>query len=282
MTNILDSIPKILYKYRKYEGAKQEKNFGARTLLDLELFASSPNNFNDPFDMTLPFIYSPESFTLENFTRKYLEHYLLEKRGRKRHNDILYEATDRYNNICANPEKNWRENASAISDLDNGFYGILSLSKKVDNILMWSHYADLHRGYCIGIDGHGLAEFIADSVQDYGCKLGPVNYSDDYPVLDFMKDSANETTFKRSFTKQTCWKYEKEYRFVFHNSPNKVIKYPKKLIKEIYLGCRMPEEHIIEIKLFLKENDLTDVKLSQMEMSYHRFELEPKILSLNT
>ena len=273
-------MPRILYKYRSYEGAKQEPNFGSQTLLDFKLFASSPSNFNDPFDMALPFKYSPESFTFENFLRKYLRMYSSEKKGNKSHNEILYEATDRYNYICENPERNWKENAAAISDLDNKFYGILSLSKKPKDILMWSHYANLHRGYCIGIDVPGFVQLIADNFEQYGCKLGPVTYSDNYPVVDFMKDSEPETTFKRSFTKQSCWKYEDEYRIVFHNSPNKVIKYPKELIKEIYLGCRMSQEHKAEIKEFLTGNDLTGVKLYQMEMGYHKFELESKLLSL--
>ncbi|MBL7103181.1 MAG: DUF2971 domain-containing protein [Bacteroidales bacterium] len=34
----------------------------------------------------------------------------------------------------------------------NDHYGILSLSAKWDNILIWGHYAEKHKGFCIGFN----------------------------------------------------------------------------------------------------------------------------------
>ncbi|RZF62539.1 DUF2971 domain-containing protein [Sphingobacterium corticibacterium] len=274
MENVLEQIPEILYKYRPYEGEGQGENFGTRTLLNFELFASSPINFNDPFDIALPYKYTKDSFTLENFISRYTDTYDHNKWGRKSRIELIYDATSRYNYICENPERHWKENADVIYEMDNEFYGILSLSTKPYNMLMWSHYANLHKGYCLGLDGRKFAEFLASKYKDYGFKLGPVKYSSDYPLIDFTKQLEKETTFIRCFTKNQCWGYEDEYRLVFHNKPNEVIAYPKELIKEVHLGCRISEQHKQEIRNFLIENNLDVVKLYQMKVGFESFGLE--------
>src|SRR3954471_5525958 len=51
-------------------------------------------------------------------------------------------------------------------DQELGTRGVLSLSERWNSVLMWSHYADNHRGVCIEFD---LAEGSYPSLQ-------PVNY----------------------------------------------------------------------------------------------------------
>ncbi|HTA27228.1 MAG TPA: hypothetical protein VK809_05535 [Bacteroidia bacterium] len=47
-----DMYPPVVYKYRDWNN-----NFHKRTVLNLELFLSSPSNFNDPFDCKIPIAY---------------------------------------------------------------------------------------------------------------------------------------------------------------------------------------------------------------------------------
>jgi len=76
--------------------------------------------------------------------------------------------------------------------IDSGFYkdylksineefGIFSLSKSKNNLLMWSHYADSHKGYCIGFD-HEMLLNISGS-------LGSVIYSNLFPKLSLFPKS---------------------------------------------------------------------------------------------
>ncbi|EPJ44297.1 MAG: hypothetical protein OFPII_35920 [Osedax symbiont Rs1] len=39
-----------------------------------------------------------------------------------------------------------------IAHQDFDMYGILSMTERIDNLLMWSHYADSHTGFVIGFD----------------------------------------------------------------------------------------------------------------------------------
>ncbi len=41
--------------------------------------------------------------------------------------------------------------------------GILSLSKVRDDILMWTHYADRHRGLCFEFDGSANCNFFGEA-----------------------------------------------------------------------------------------------------------------------
>lgn len=267
----MNATPDILYKYRTYEGIDMDKNYGTKTLVEFQLFANSHGSFNDPFDLAMPYKYDEETFTKDNFIKRYINAVHKHKRGTSL--DVLRQnAINRYNYIIDNPKRHWDENAEVIAEMDNKFYGILSLSKISNSILMWSHYANFHQGYCIGFDCDGFLRSIASNYQQYGCKFGPVNYVSDYPSIDFMKEFDVLTSFERCFSKHECWSYEEEYRLVLHNKANEIIRYPKDIVKEIYLGCKINDAYKREIKDFLIKNKL-DVKLFQMEMGYHKFEL---------
>src|SRR5262249_53331053 len=56
--------------------------------------------------------------------------------------------------------------------LDQSF-GVLCLSECPDDILLWSHYADSHRGLCLEFDVAGYSEVFP--------RLHAVKYQDEYP-----------------------------------------------------------------------------------------------------
>lgn len=88
------------------------------------------------------------------------------------------------------------------SMLDNA--GILCLSDQWDNMLLWAHYAKMHRGVCIG--------FKTDL--DFFQQAMPVIYADDQPIVERTKDDDDTLVRKVFFTKPSCWKYENEWRIV--------------------------------------------------------------------
>lgn len=76
-------------------------------------------------------------------------------------------------------------------------FGLICFCRHWHNPLLWSHYADKHRGMCLGFD-----------VDDQG--LQPVNYVEERSNLrlPLTKESANELLF----TKYRDWQYEEESR----------------------------------------------------------------------
>jgi len=98
---------------------------------------------------------------------------------------------------------------SYFKDIKN--IGILSLSEVNDNVLMWSHYADQHRGFCIELERNKDSD-LADNK-----KTLPVRYSIKKPDISIEEhERANkeeEKEIRRSliYTKSVDWNYEREW-----------------------------------------------------------------------
>lgn len=86
-------------------------------------------------------------------------------------------------------------------------YGILSLSERNDNILMWSHYCLNHTGFVIGLNTH---HSFFQSDDRYGA----------LEKIKYLHELSNETIIDVGnsidlFTKKyDLWKYEDEWRVV--------------------------------------------------------------------
>lgn len=86
-------------------------------------------------------------------------------------------------------------------------FGVLCLTEKPDNLLMWSHYADEHRGLCVGFHPHGSPFEL----------LYPVTYVDEIPEIDFLSQDEDRHTkhFHAAIChKASCWSYEREWRAI--------------------------------------------------------------------
>lgn len=128
---------------------------------------------------------------------------------------------------------------------------VFCLSEENDNILMWSHYASLHTGICIGFDTEQL-------YRDTKAGIGRIVYSNEYPVIKPTPLGDMKDLIVQVATKSECWSYEKEYRFVyFENKP--VFKVSPKAIKEIIIGLRTTKADLERVLMILKAGDFGHV-----------------------
>lgn len=129
--------------------------------------------------------------------------------------------------------------------------GILSLSELSDNILMWSHYAQQHKGICI--------EFRRDPSGILGMPdhTLPVRYSIKAPTIDARsyrttdREGKNEIELSLVLTKAADWAYEREWRVVKNGCANSVQSLGCK-IESITLGLRSEEATQAHIVLLAK------------------------------
>lgn len=144
------------------------------------------------------------------------------------------------------------------------------------NILMWSHYANSHKGVVMEFD---------TSYKPFtkGC-VNEMTYSDrrfDFSVQDYKKDSDMEdlVTVLLS-TKGSDWRYEQEHRLIYNIKQNKDeiiwrdkynnphVKLEEDGIKCIYLGRRTPEMEKQKLRMVLMENNLdTKINLCEVKLS---------------
>ena len=150
-------------------------------------------------------------------------------------------------------------------------FGILSLAETAKDILMWSHYADDHKGICIEL------ERSPDNELGNSESTRKVAYAQSYPSLTPKSlGSAHEidAALKRVlYTKSKQWTYEDEWRN-FKDTGGKVYSLPGE-IKSLTFGCRVSDMDIDIIKKLvigsnialyqasLKENEF-GIKLSRI------------------
>ncbi|WP_321331532.1 DUF2971 domain-containing protein [uncultured Bacteroides sp.] len=133
-----------------------------------------------------------------------------------------------------NPEQYSDQNISDIKKRQNSLR-ICSLSKTLNNTLLWSHYADGHRGIALGIELKSKNE------------VCPLKYSSNCLSLD---PYCTTTAINILAHKEKDWSYEKEVR-VF----SKRRKFIEIKIRIIVLGMKMKPEEKDTVKKLLAKID---------------------------
>lgn len=244
------TINKYLYKYRG------DDDFSEKIFIDRTLWFSHPDEFNDPFDCWS---------NIQYINKGDLYNTLVQEKD--------YEETikDQIKQGCDKWDKNNQK--QSIDTIINKL-GICCFSNTYTSILMWSHYAKYHRGFCIEFD------ILADP--DLFCVALPVNYVKIMP--EFL-----HTEFKKIISnviqpKYKDWEYEKEVRIIkpqseIEKNGSQAFSFKPESIRRIIFGCKAQKETIEKYMEVCKKNDLKHVQFSQMHQKTNgSFELEEKSL----
>jgi len=89
-------------------------------------------------------------------------------------------------------------------------YGVLCFSRRWDDILMWSHYGDRHKGICLGFDVD--AKYTGDvDYRDELLRVGNILYGDEETRRKNRQEYERivATSYQRKYT---GWTYEEEVR----------------------------------------------------------------------
>jgi hypothetical protein len=260
------SPPPKLYRY--YSVAKAES-----LLKHGKVFFPVPADFNDPFDCRFNFLFKASRvkrlrYARELVRRKGADLPKHERKRRERRGVSIrsYELTQQM----------------FLEDMSTRV-GILSFAERYDNLLMWSHYADSHKGLCIEFDR--TSEPLRSSAVR-------VQYSQDYPEADFFRiaearergGSDAEAVFrdfvnKVYFTKSPDWQYEAEWRVADPTHGRGVRSFPPEAIIRVFLGCRLKIEDRDRVLQWV-ESGPTNPRLVQARTSKKAFELDFEELRL--
>lgn len=126
--------------------------------------------------------------------------------------------------------------------------------KNIKNILMWSHYADGHKGFCIKY--HLSKHFIKHATPNGYLWLKNINYTNK-PIAVNCAELDDNTAFS---TKNSRWKYEHEVRLISYdvstNSP--YLAHPldtDSFIDTIYFGYKCDSDTKRSIYNIVKHNN---------------------------
>ena len=248
---LLEHAPDSLYRYRR--GTEKD----IENLRENKIWMSIPSEFNDPFDFKV--YVNCESVAKELINANPEIKVLMLTRGITEEDPIYM---DFLNEIKT---KERELNEELMMKRDRVYMSCLS--EKRNSLLMWSHYADCHTGFCIGYNFKQLFEV-------YGINLLPVGYSNDFFVIDTLRKFANhkDIFMKAARTKSLEWSYEKEWRILgsykINESNQKGMLLDMPIPCSIYMGCRIKKD---------VENQLKNI-LYKMQLSKRSYNLIPNIV----
>lgn len=231
----------ILYKYMPFR-----ESFFDDPILRL----TPPSSLNDPFDS------KPTNSAIEKKSNFFID-------------ASRYPFDDEINNSYEDDESIRKYYSEDLRNKLESF-GIISLTQRNDNLLMWSHYANDHNGIVIAIScDEDTFDYHQDNFRcDITTKLPvKVEYSPDRPGF-VMPDSAIYEYFENNFhlhiatSKGVEWASEEEYRYLINRfeldlaiaEVNLELNFPDN--KDILITKMNDNKYKIEASSFDKKNML--------------------------
>lgn len=147
--------------------------------------------------------------------------------------------------------------------------GIYSLSKPKDgetfpcNELLWAHYANSHKGFCIEYDLEKISSGVTPGF-DISNVIN-VAYENERPNA-YKYDNIFQAQKKVFGTKSLAWEYENEIRLVFEKYGEKVIS--ESAITAVYFGLRISLEDRRDIINRLSGRSIDFYQIERIENLY--------------
>lgn len=133
---------------------------------------------------------------------------------------------------------------------------------------MWAHYANSHKGFCVGFDTELLYNQIGGGLKD-------VKYVPKYPTISPVLKSF-DTMLMQTFLKADFWNYELEFRHLKSiEEQGRMFKLNKGVITEVIIGYKMIKSHRANLIKTVKKCD-SNIQIYQVVPSLNKFEFELK------
>lgn len=214
-----------LYRYRSFN----ENNLQA--VENKEMWMSYPEDFNDPFEF---------EFDLKL-------------------NKSTYDICKNIPGLISNLEKMHRDKIEDFRQQTLKQFALCCFMEDNTSELMWSHYAEGHRGFCVEYD------FSESKFYNF---VHPVCYRN---LVYALENSDNQDRyFPVMITKSSVWSYENEWRVIFsgrdhglHASPN---------IRAIYLGVKVSDKNRQKMIKICKKKSINLYQMRIKPGTYEIFE----------
>lgn len=250
-------------------------------------YASHPIELNDTFDITKFMMYSSAQIDLE-FYKHLIQDATTEEEIIKIHK-----------NDNSNPEFFGRWYIENHYDVATNLFGIISMTGRENNILMWPHYTQ-EMGFQLKFNSEKIEESIASGLTEAEDYLGlfPINYcSKLYPIDISPYNSMFIPVYYVTNIKLETWSYEDEWRFLvgkqnmgvpyskvglsdkvdyFVNKENRYVHYDKNLVEEVTVATNFFSGRNFHIIMLDNENYRVTPKNEESN-----WEFENQVLFLN-
>jgi len=211
----------ILYRYVKISDNT------LKMIINNQVWLSEAKDFNDPFEIIQPL---PLNF----------DEFLINYKQLKRNDPALRIDSLSHDEELEAVKIRYKEDP-CMAPVILPKIKILCFSKLNNNILMWSHYTDAHKGLCFEFDVTEDATLFLETWE--------VKYTENYPQIKLKVTPTNyEGVTDCLATKYIDWGYEKEYRITKYLPDRNLHDFNKKSLKSIIFGWKAEYEEIKTIQ----------------------------------
>ena len=263
----IDTLPeKRLYRFRSLDQERPERS--SRVFTDNELYFASPTQLNDPWEAKPHMLVG--DLSVPGYRAKFVAWASQAMMADRPEN----EPAEVRQWLEIQTQEETESHALEIRDQYHKSlegYRICSFSDNATHPLLWSHYSDSHRGFCLEFDA---------STDIFGGAM-KVMYQTEYPSID-ITESDDEINHRLSvLTKAHFWEYEGEYRLVglAPNEPgglavsDHVFHFPADLLTGVLFGCQMPQTDV-DLIMEWSGDRAAEIRYRRMVKSATSFALE--------
>jgi len=239
--------PTHLYRYQSLTA------HSLASLLNDTVWLSTPTTFNDPFDCAITLSRAKLKDSIDLAIADIAIRNNTSKEKIFNHDTVTDQDAEAYERLRTSLKNSMQK------------IGVLCFSAAPAEILMWSHYANNHKGFCVEYDfseGSHLRNIAR-----------PVCYSENIPELSLANLSQRaESNFLDVciFTKAKQWQYEQEWRVIMSEG-GRSFQAPAK-ITSIIFGARMPTEEKVMFFRALRHKE--GIEFKKAELLEDRFAIQ--------
>ncbi len=222
----------------------------------------TPGNVTETFRRTMESQFSNEYDALDSFAKSQVS----KEQFRTLMQSYLLMAEQQSGSIFSQLALHAQEKIHQVS---SQHMGVLCLSERHDDLLMWAHYADCHKGFVLEFDSDSPFFHQSRSEQDSLRHLEAVLYRKERPAITLADTDMSELFL----TKSEHWAYEKEWRMIVGladadkvvsegNEDVCLFEFPAEAIRSVFFGARMNED----VSAALVENIKNDRSLRHLNV----------------
>ena len=222
------------------------RGFSKHSLEDIEnetISLAHPREFNDPLDTILVY------WLNEEVKKKHADEWQL------RYRLLMKKVSEHIKIRCLIAGQNELGNEKPIEDI---------------NVLMWSHYADSHKGFCVKyVFDRDMFDLTKHSKRDKLLLVDKIKYSETIDISD-------EPSIRMALLeKSDFWKYENEMRLISYDCSGEDKEFPvvecKGMAKAVYLGVKCSDENRRLMEKAIGDKNIPLYQMSVDEEKLTRF-----------
>ncbi len=234
-----EDLPSKFFKYRSL-ATEQDRQRLRQVVVESKIYFPPAKFFNDPFDLHPVFdLTAPRHVQRKDYERLSKKYEGLGRAERRKEARRVMKTSMSQQSIAATTRAIQDEHARVITET----VGVLCVCKKRDDILMWSHYADSHKGVCLEFDG--MSTFMAHAQE--------VKYSKMREPIRAYDETHEQMMEKALLTKSDHWAYEDEYRLLRYKDGPGLVEFRPHNLTGIIVGANADRTTIDLLKGWISE-----------------------------